>query len=125
MVPRLARSSLRCSCFLLLAPFAGLDRPDQPTDPPHISLFIKPAKQCFSLTQPASFSQVSDQRTGLFCDFAFVSLISPDLDLDSSSTVWPIMPVAPCPLLKDLPFAINFFLQLVMKILDPLLKDMN
>ena len=125
MVPRLARSSLRCSCFLLLAPFAGLEVPDQPAAFPHILLFNKLAEQCFSLTQPASFSQVSDQRTGLFCDFAFVSLISPYVDLDSCSRVWPIIPAAPYPLLKDLSFAINFFLQPVMKIPYPLLRDMN
>ena len=44
--------------------FASLEVPDQPADPPHILLFIKLAEQCFSLTQPANFSQVSDQRTG-------------------------------------------------------------
>ena len=47
-----------------LGSFAGLEVPDQPAAPPHVLLFIKPVKQCFSLTQPASFSQVSDQRTG-------------------------------------------------------------
>ena len=77
MVPRLAWSGLRCSCFLL------------------------------------------------FCDFAFVSLISSYVDLDSCSRVWPIMPATPYPLLKDLSFAINFFLQPVMKIPYLLLRDMN
>ena len=43
--------------------FAGLEVPDQPAAPPHILLFTKLAEQCFSFTQPASFSQVLDQRT--------------------------------------------------------------
>ena len=64
----LLRSWMATSIFVsikyIMAPFAGLDRPDQPADPPHISLFIKPAKQCFSLTQPTSFSQNSASRTG-------------------------------------------------------------
>ena len=46
---------------------AGLEVLDQPATPLHILLFIKPAKQCFFLTQPASFSQVSDQRSGPSC----------------------------------------------------------
>ena len=62
MVPRLARSGLRCSCFLL------------------------------------------------FCDFAFVSLISPYVDLDSCSRVWPIMPTTPYPLLCHLPLIFSFSL---------------
>ena len=44
--------------------FAGLDHPDQPVDPPQQTLFINQPLQCFSLTKPASFSQVLDQRTG-------------------------------------------------------------
>jgi len=48
----------------IMAPFAGLEVPDQPAAPPHILLFIKPAKQCFSFTQPVSFSKVSVSRTG-------------------------------------------------------------
>jgi len=43
---------------------ADLVKPDQPADPPQQTLFINKPLQCFSLTKPASFSQVSDQRTG-------------------------------------------------------------
>ena len=49
----------------IMAPFAGLEVPDQPAASPHILLFTKPAKQYFSLSQPVSFNQISDQRTGL------------------------------------------------------------
>ena len=44
--------------------FAGLDGPDQQVDSPHKTMFINQPLQCFSLTKPASFSQVLDQRTG-------------------------------------------------------------
>jgi len=46
-----------------LAPFAGLDRPDQPADTPHILLFIKSANNIsFSHNQPVSV--VFASRTG-------------------------------------------------------------
>ena len=47
--------------------FAGLDGPDQPADHPHKTLFINQPLQYFSLTKPASFNQVLDQRTGPIC----------------------------------------------------------
>ena len=44
--------------------FAGLKQSDQPAGCPLNSLFIKTSQTVFSLIKPASFSQVSDQRTG-------------------------------------------------------------
>ena len=47
----------------IMAPFAGLEVLDQPAAPPHILLFIKPAKQC-SLThnQPISAKFQTSER---------------------------------------------------------------
>jgi len=47
--------------------FVGLVHPDQPADPPRQILFVNQPLQYFSLTKPASFNQVLDQRTGPIC----------------------------------------------------------
>ena len=55
------------SCYKhILGLFAGLKKPASRLVSPHAALFIHSAKQCFSLTQPASFSQDSVSRTGPF-----------------------------------------------------------